>query len=171
MSASIGEQPRQAMQFIGVTTGKSSIMKVFPRWVAELGRPEVELEGIDLPLHAAPEAYRQVVARIQREDHLLGALVTSHKINLLDAARDMFDYLDPYARIWQPSRPSCARRRCRRGLTDALARRDIGMYAMDFSTTMCRPAREEFRRPGLPHVLPGAEGPPAMSRPSASRPL
>lgn len=29
----------------------------------------------------------------------LGALVTSHQINLLDAARDRFDYLDPYARI------------------------------------------------------------------------
>jgi shikimate 5-dehydrogenase len=29
----------------------------------------------------------------------LGALVTTHKIDLLEAARDMFDYLDPYAEI------------------------------------------------------------------------
>ncbi|MEN4101045.1 MAG: hypothetical protein ROW52_14090, partial [Anaerolineaceae bacterium] len=29
----------------------------------------------------------------------LGALVTTHKIDLLLAARDMFDYLDPYAQI------------------------------------------------------------------------
>jgi shikimate dehydrogenase len=29
----------------------------------------------------------------------VGALVTTHKIDLLTAARDMFDYLDPYAQI------------------------------------------------------------------------
>ena len=29
----------------------------------------------------------------------LGALVTTHKIDLLTAARDMFEYLDPYAMI------------------------------------------------------------------------
>ena len=40
--------------FIGVTTGKSSIMKVFPLWAAELGRPEVVLEGVDLKLHDRP---------------------------------------------------------------------------------------------------------------------
>jgi shikimate 5-dehydrogenase len=99
MSSSTNDRPQAVMYFIGVTTGKSSIMKVFPLWAAELGRPEVVLEGVDLPLHAAPEFYRQVVARIKSEDRSLGALVTSHKINLLDAARDLFDYLDPYAQI------------------------------------------------------------------------
>jgi shikimate dehydrogenase len=85
--------------FIGVTTGKSSIMKVFPLWTKELGRPEVVLEGIDLKIHDEPEAYRQVVAQIKYDPLSLGALVTTHKIDLLDAARDMFDYLDPYAQI------------------------------------------------------------------------
>jgi len=33
--------------FIGVTTSQSSIMKVFPRWMEALGRPEVVIEGID----------------------------------------------------------------------------------------------------------------------------
>ncbi|WP_343390347.1 hypothetical protein [Candidatus Amarobacter glycogenicus] len=33
--------------FVGVTTGKSSINKVFPLWMEVLGRPEVVLEGID----------------------------------------------------------------------------------------------------------------------------
>jgi shikimate 5-dehydrogenase len=85
--------------FIGVTTGKSSIMGIFPRWASELGRPDVVIEGVDLKLHDEPERYRQVVARIKYDPLSLGALVTTHKIDLLDAARDMFDYLDPYARI------------------------------------------------------------------------
>jgi len=85
--------------FIGVTTTKSSIMKVFPLWAEELGRPDVVIEGVDLKPHAEPEAYRRAVAQIKYDALSLGALVTTHKIDLLDAARDMFDYLDPYAQI------------------------------------------------------------------------
>jgi shikimate 5-dehydrogenase len=85
--------------FIGITTAKSSIMKVFPLWVRELGRPEVVIEGVDLKIHDDPEAYRQVVAQIKYDPLSLGALVTTHKIDLLNAARDMFDYLDPYAQL------------------------------------------------------------------------
>ncbi len=85
--------------FIGVTTGKSSIMKVFPVWAEEVGRPEIVLEGVDLRLHDEREAYRKAVAQIKYDPLSVGALVTTHKIDLLDAARDMFDYLDPYAQI------------------------------------------------------------------------
>lgn len=85
--------------FIGVTTGKSSINKVFPRWVKALGHPDVVLEGIDCRLNDTPENYRCAVAQIKYDPLSLGALVTAHKINLLNAARDMFDYLDPYAQI------------------------------------------------------------------------
>ncbi len=85
--------------FIGVTTGKSSINKVFPLWTKELGQPEVVLEGIDCKLNDDPENYRRAVAQIKYDPLSLGGLVTAHKINLLDAARDMFDYLDPYAEI------------------------------------------------------------------------
>ena len=85
--------------FIGVTTGKSSIMKVFPLWMKELGTPEIVIEGIDHPMHDQPENYRRSVAQIKYDPLSLGALVTTHKINLLDAARDMFDYLDPNAQI------------------------------------------------------------------------
>jgi shikimate dehydrogenase len=85
--------------FIGVTTKKSSIMKVFPLWVKELGRPEVVIEGVDLKIHDDPEQYRQAVAQIKYDPLSLGALVTTHKIDLLDASRDMFEYLDPYAQI------------------------------------------------------------------------
>ena len=85
--------------FIGVTTGKSSIMKVFPLWMQVLDRPEIVIEGIDHPMHDDPENYRRSVAQIKYDPLSLGALVTTHKINLLDAARDMFDYLDPNAQI------------------------------------------------------------------------
>ena len=51
--------------FIGVTTAKSSIMKVFPLWMDVLGRPEVVIDGIDHPIHDEPEAYRASVAQNQ----------------------------------------------------------------------------------------------------------
>jgi shikimate dehydrogenase len=85
--------------FIGVTTSKSSIMKVFPLWMEALGRKEVVIEGIDCKIHDEPDAYRNAVAQIKYDPLSLGALVTTHKIDLLTAARDMFDYLDPYAQI------------------------------------------------------------------------
>jgi shikimate dehydrogenase len=85
--------------FIGVTTGKSSIMKVFPLWMEVLGREEVVMEGVDCKIHDDPEVYRQAVAQIKYDPLSQGALVTTHKIDLLTAARDMFEYLDPYAKI------------------------------------------------------------------------
>jgi len=85
--------------FIGVTTSQSSIMKVFPLWMKVLGREEVVIEGWDCKIHDEPEAYRRAVAQIKYDPLSLGALVTTHKIDLLNAARDMFDYLDPYALI------------------------------------------------------------------------
>ena len=85
--------------FIGVTTGRSSSRAMFPLWMEALGRPDVRLEGIDMEIHAPPERYRGVVAHIKREPMALGALVTTHKIDLLEAARDLFDELGPFARL------------------------------------------------------------------------
>ena len=85
--------------FIGVTTAKSSIMKVFPLWAKELGYPQLAIEGIDLKIHDVPEAYRAAVAQIKFDPLSLGALVTTHKIDLFHASLDMFDYLDPYAQV------------------------------------------------------------------------
>ncbi len=85
--------------FIGVTTSQSSSMRVFPRWVQELGRADVVIEGLDFVPHDEPERYRQAVAQIKHDPLSLGALVTTHKIDLLEAARDMFDELGPYATI------------------------------------------------------------------------
>ena len=85
--------------FYGVSTAGSSIMKIFPRWAAELGKPQVVLEGVDFKIHAEPAKYRAAVAQIKGDRLSLGALITTHKIDLYDAASDLFDYLDPYARI------------------------------------------------------------------------
>ena len=40
---------KDTMYFIGVTTGKSSIMKVFPKWMEAMG-VDLEIKGIDLPI-------------------------------------------------------------------------------------------------------------------------
>jgi shikimate dehydrogenase len=84
--------------FIGVTTGKSSINKVFPLWMDVLGKPEVVIEGIDHAIHDQPENYRKSVAQLKFDPLSLGALVTTHKMDVYSAAQDMFEYFDPYAR-------------------------------------------------------------------------
>lgn len=87
---------RPTMYFVGVTTGSSSIMRVFPVWAKELGLDAV-IKGIDMPIHAPAEEYRRVVEFIRDDPLSLGALVTTHKIDMYNAASDLFDYLDPYA--------------------------------------------------------------------------
>lgn len=85
--------------FIGVTTGQSSIMKVFPKWAEYLGLGDVEMRGIDLVPHDSVENYRAAVTFIKNDPLSLGALVTTHKLDLFAAARDLFDVIDPHAAL------------------------------------------------------------------------
>jgi shikimate 5-dehydrogenase len=85
--------------FIGVTTGKSSSRRMFPAWMNFLGRPEIKWVGVDLPPHAEAARYREVVTRIKEDPTVVGALVTTHKIDLLEASRDLFDELGPFATL------------------------------------------------------------------------
>ncbi|MHC1770662.1 MAG: shikimate dehydrogenase [Flexilinea sp.] len=87
---------RPTMYFIGVTTGQSSIMKVFPKWAKALGI-DARLQGIDIPIHADDRDYHACVDFIKHDPLSIGALVTTHKIDLYHAAKDLFEYLDPYA--------------------------------------------------------------------------
>jgi shikimate 5-dehydrogenase len=87
---------KPSMYFIGVSTGSSSMLKLFPHWAEVLGI-EAQLIGYDLSLDAPREEYRRIVERIKSDPLALGALVTSHKINLLKASRDLFDFVDDYA--------------------------------------------------------------------------
>ncbi len=86
------------LYFIGVTTAQSSIMKVFPKW-SEILELDAAIVGYDAPIHAQPEVYRAIVRHIKNDPLSMGALITTHKIDLLNAARDLFDYLDPYAQL------------------------------------------------------------------------
>jgi shikimate 5-dehydrogenase len=95
--------------FIGVTTGSSSIRAVFPRWAEALHLGTVELVGIDLPIHAPADQYRAVVSFLKNDAMSLGALVTTHKIDLFHAAITLFDEIDPLASLM--SEVSCLSKR------------------------------------------------------------
>lgn len=86
------------LYFVGVTTGKSSIMKVFPKWSDILGIG-AQIKGYDAPIHADAPIYEAIVRHIKEDPLSMGALVTTHKIDLLTATRPMFDYLDPHAEL------------------------------------------------------------------------
>lgn len=83
--------------FVGVTTGQSASRRIFPAWMQTLGRHDVAWVGLDFPMHDDPANYRACVEFIKREPLALGALVTTHKIDLFEASRDLFDGLDSYA--------------------------------------------------------------------------
>jgi shikimate 5-dehydrogenase len=85
--------------FIGVTTGQSTMTRLFPSWASILGLGNARLIGVDLPLQAPPERYREAVAQIKYDLLSMGALITTHKIDLFNAAEDMFDTYDPYAQL------------------------------------------------------------------------
>ncbi|MDJ1006263.1 MAG: shikimate dehydrogenase [Paracoccaceae bacterium] len=89
---------RPTFYFIGVTTAQSSIMRVFPQWAAHLGL-EAVIAGIDFPPRAPAAAYREAVAFLKRDPLSKGALVTTHKLDLFAAARDLFDEIGPHAAL------------------------------------------------------------------------
>ncbi|WP_229594459.1 shikimate dehydrogenase family protein [Rossellomorea vietnamensis] len=92
------EQP--TFYFIGVTTTQSSIMTLFPLWAKELGLEDVIIRGIDIEIQADSSVYREVVDFLKNDPLSMGALVTTHKIDLYQAAKDLFDEMDPYAQLF-----------------------------------------------------------------------
>jgi len=91
---------RPTFYFIGVDTRKSEIMKIFPLWIKELGLPDTDIRGYDIQPHGRPDKYRAIVKHIKEDPNVLGALVTTHKIDIVRAAGDLFDYFDEYARLF-----------------------------------------------------------------------
>lgn len=96
MNVTPAESP--TIYFIGVSTQSSSIQRVFPAWADHLELDGAVLRGIDLPLHALAEAYRDVVSFLREDPLSLGALVTTHKIDLYTACEDLFDVIEEHAR-------------------------------------------------------------------------
>jgi shikimate 5-dehydrogenase len=88
----------EVLLFIGVSTGGSSIVRLFPRWADILG-VDATIEGRDIALRAEPDAFRAVVREIAETERIRGALVTTHKVDVYEHARDLFDVLDPHARL------------------------------------------------------------------------
>jgi shikimate 5-dehydrogenase len=101
MPEPVSSPPRQplvrpTLYFIGVTTQQSSIMRIFPAWARILGL-DADLVGHDIALSAPADAYRAIVGHLARDPLARGALVTTHKIDLMTAARDLFAEFDAYA--------------------------------------------------------------------------
>jgi shikimate dehydrogenase len=107
---------------------------LFPAWARELGLGDVQLLGRDLPIHAAPGRYREVVTRIKTGEHEVGALITTHKIDLFEACRDLFDGVDEYAEL-------CGEASC-------VAKRDGRLWAFATDPISSGRALAEFYDPG-----------------------
>ena len=71
--------------------------QVFPQWAQLLALPVRRLVGHDLPLDASADQYRRLINAIKSDPQHRGALVTTHKIGILRAARDLFDEIDELA--------------------------------------------------------------------------
>nr|WP_210300262.1 shikimate dehydrogenase [Mycoplana azooxidifex] len=84
-------------------------MKVFPAWAEYLGLKGAVIKGIDFKLHDDPAAYRAAVEFIRDDPLSLGALVTTHKIDLFHACRDLFDTVDEHALLMDET--SCISKR------------------------------------------------------------
>lgn len=88
-----------AMAFVGVSTGQSSIRRVYPAWARILDLPTERLVGHDVPLGAPDDEYRALVKRLRDDESCAGALVTTHKVGVYRAAADLFDDLDTFASL------------------------------------------------------------------------
>jgi len=118
------------MYFLGVTTGQSSIHRIFPRWTAMAGVDGAVLRGIDIPMDAPPERHRAAVRTILDDPESCGGLVTTHKVNVFQHARDLFTAFDPDAeRLGEVNcivrRPGALTGLATDTLTAGLALRDI----------------------------------------------
>lgn len=92
---------KRTFYFIGVTTSKSSIMKIFPHWIKALDIPETIIKGFDIEVHGPREKYREIVLHIKNNNQIVGGLVTTHKIDIVKASYDLFDHFDYYAKIFE----------------------------------------------------------------------
>src|SRR5712691_9907012 len=87
------------MYFIGVSTAQSAVHRLFPRWGELAGEPATELVGLDIPIGAAREAYRDAIRTMLADPGCMGALVTTHKVAIYREAVDLFTDFDDDARM------------------------------------------------------------------------
>jgi len=82
--------------FVGVSTAGSLVHRAMPRW-RPLLPDDIDIRGRDLRLDAPASAYRTLLDDLGRDGTAVGAVVTSHKVALYRAARDLFAGLDDLA--------------------------------------------------------------------------
>ena len=90
---------KPTLYFIGVTTSKSSIMNLFPKWAEYLRLGDCEIKGVDFLPNDETKKYQECVAFIKNDPLSKGALVTTHKIDIFLSCVDLFDYLDEHAKL------------------------------------------------------------------------
>ncbi len=120
----------ETFAFVGVTTNSSAAKSLFPLWMRELGLGDVRLAGYDLPIHAERDRYREVVSEIKADPNIRGALITTHKIDLFEACRDLFDQVDPSSALY--------------GEASCLSKRTGGLLALATDTVSAGRAVDEF---------------------------
>lgn len=86
--------------FVGVTTGSSSIMRIFPEWAKALDLPTRTIVGHDVAPNSSPKTYRALIEHIHADPRHYGALVTTHKMNVYESCRDLFGELDRFATLF-----------------------------------------------------------------------
>lgn len=95
------ESPQEpTFYFIGVSTSGSLSMKLFPKWLEAVDLPKTAIRGHDIEVRGPAKKYREIVRHIKEEQKALGAIVTTHKIDIVKAAGHLFDFMDSYARIF-----------------------------------------------------------------------
>jgi shikimate dehydrogenase len=82
--------------FVGVSTAASLVHRAFPVWMSLLDT-RCGLRGVDIPLGADDGVYVDWLDELSHDSSLLGAVVTTHKVRLFQAAHSRFDWLDPIA--------------------------------------------------------------------------
>jgi shikimate 5-dehydrogenase len=82
--------------FLGVTTGQSAMNRILPAWGKVL-KCDLQLVGVDLPIDSPPSAYIDFAMRMKNDKEAVGAVVTTHKLNLYKYASHLFDELDAIA--------------------------------------------------------------------------
>lgn len=98
MTINLYPAEKPTFYFFGVSTGQSAIQKIYPAWMDALGL-KARIQGINFPLNAPAEDYRSAVEFIKSDPLSVGGLITTHKLNVLAAARDLFDELDDSAKL------------------------------------------------------------------------
>ncbi|MGO9963079.1 MAG: shikimate dehydrogenase family protein [Acidimicrobiales bacterium] len=82
--------------FLGVTTGSSLVHQAISAWQSILAT-QCNIRGADISLDADDDTYIRFLDGLTKDESAAGAVITTHKVRLFRAGRDLFAGLDPFA--------------------------------------------------------------------------